>query len=292
MVQNFNPKIMGHHIFGGDTVNFDELSPVSALRLNFDQLTSETTDEDIESKNLFGVSMPQFVPQRVRSWIENRTNSSADSDVDVCSNASGSSVSNNNEQLACVSRKVCPFICIICILEIELWGWLLTKCARNKYERTRLDWNKIIIIIIVLLFSQVDNVRMIDLKNQIVGTHAHRFGRTTLRFYFNIHCVFFCFCRFCTCTGSIEKLPSTTTGSSLLIRCKIFLFVTFLIPRGKECHDVHTTLQKLYQLAHRIGKGYENEAFYENIKFQFLWIVCAGVCRKLWKVSGFGLWTK
>lgn len=107
MVQNFNPKIMGHHIFGGYAVNFDELSPVSALRLNFDQLTPETIDEDIETKNLFGVSLPQFVPQRILSWIEQRTNSN-DSDVDVCSNASGSSVSNNNKQMICVSRKVCP----------------------------------------------------------------------------------------------------------------------------------------------------------------------------------------
>lgn len=47
--------------------------------------------------------------------------------------------------------------------------------------------------------------------------------------------------------GSIEKLPLTTTGSPLLIRCKTFLFVTFVIPREKECHEVFTTLQKLYQ---------------------------------------------
>lgn len=50
--------------------------------------------------------------------------------------------------------------------------------------------------------------------------------------------------------GSIEKLPLTTTGSPLLIRCKTFLFVTFVIPREKECHDVYITLQKLYQPVH------------------------------------------
>lgn len=50
--------------------------------------------------------------------------------------------------------------------------------------------------------------------------------------------------------GSIEKLQLTTTGSPLLIRCKTFLFVTFVIPREKECHDVYTTLQKLYQPVH------------------------------------------
>lgn len=47
--------------------------------------------------------------------------------------------------------------------------------------------------------------------------------------------------------GSIEKLQLTTTGSPLLIRCKTFLFVTFVIPREKECHDIYVTLQKLYQ---------------------------------------------
>lgn len=47
--------------------------------------------------------------------------------------------------------------------------------------------------------------------------------------------------------GSIEKLQLTTIGSPLLIRCKIFLFVTFVIPREKECHDIYVTLQRLYQ---------------------------------------------
>lgn len=50
--------------------------------------------------------------------------------------------------------------------------------------------------------------------------------------------------------GSIEKLQLTTTGSPLLIRCKTFLFVTFVIPREKECHDIYVTLQKLYQPIH------------------------------------------
>lgn len=47
--------------------------------------------------------------------------------------------------------------------------------------------------------------------------------------------------------GSVEKLQLTTIGSPLLIRCKIFLFVTFVIPREKECHDTYVTLQRLYQ---------------------------------------------
>lgn len=47
--------------------------------------------------------------------------------------------------------------------------------------------------------------------------------------------------------GSIEKLPLSTTGSPLLIKCKTFLTVTFVIPREKECHDVYQTLLKLSQ---------------------------------------------
>lgn len=47
--------------------------------------------------------------------------------------------------------------------------------------------------------------------------------------------------------ANIEKLPLSTTGSPLLIRCKTFLSVTFVIPKDSECHDVYTSLMKLYQ---------------------------------------------
>lgn len=47
--------------------------------------------------------------------------------------------------------------------------------------------------------------------------------------------------------GSIDKLPLSTTGSPLLIRCKTFLSVTFVFPKERECHDVYTTLMKLSQ---------------------------------------------
>lgn len=50
--------------------------------------------------------------------------------------------------------------------------------------------------------------------------------------------------------GSIDKLPLSTTGSPLLIRCKTFLSVTFVIPRERECHEVYTTLLKLSQPVH------------------------------------------
>jgi len=47
--------------------------------------------------------------------------------------------------------------------------------------------------------------------------------------------------------ASVEKLPLTTTGSPLQIRCKTFLSVTFVIPRERDCHEVFGTLQKLSQ---------------------------------------------
>ena len=50
--------------------------------------------------------------------------------------------------------------------------------------------------------------------------------------------------------ASVDKLPLSTTGSPLLIRCKTFLSVTFVIPKERECHDVYVTLLKLYQPVH------------------------------------------
>jgi myotubularin-related protein 6/7/8 len=47
--------------------------------------------------------------------------------------------------------------------------------------------------------------------------------------------------------ASVEKLPLTTTGSPLLIRCKTFLSVTFVIAKERDSHDVYSTLIKLCQ---------------------------------------------
>jgi hypothetical protein len=47
--------------------------------------------------------------------------------------------------------------------------------------------------------------------------------------------------------ASVEKLPLTTIGSPLQIRCKTFLSVTFVIPRERDCHEVFRTLQQLSQ---------------------------------------------
>lgn len=50
--------------------------------------------------------------------------------------------------------------------------------------------------------------------------------------------------------ASTEKLPLTTAGSPLQIRCKTFLCVTFVIPRERDCHEIYTTLLQLSQPMH------------------------------------------
>jgi hypothetical protein len=62
--------------------------------------------------------------------------------------------------------------------------------------------------------------------------------------------------------ASVDKLPLSTTGSPLLIRCKTFLSVTFVIAKERDSHDVYSTLIKLCQpgesliLIHRREKGF------------------------------------
>lgn len=45
--------------------------------------------------------------------------------------------------------------------------------------------------------------------------------------------------------ASVEKLPLSALGSPLLIKCKTFLCVTFVIPRERDCHEVFNTIQQL-----------------------------------------------
>ncbi|CRK92483.1 CLUMA_CG006044, isoform B [Clunio marinus] len=93
---------------------------------------------------------------------------------------------------------------------------------------------------------KVENVRMIDRynnKNSIVGTLY--LTATHLIFVdpeanaetwiLHMH------------IASVEKLPLSTTGSPLLIRCKTFLSVTFVIAKERDSHDVYSTLIKLCQ---------------------------------------------
>lgn len=57
--------------FNDNSTVKDDLSPVSVLRLNFDRLPTETTDPVTLTKNVFGVPVPEFVPDKILSWIDN-----------------------------------------------------------------------------------------------------------------------------------------------------------------------------------------------------------------------------
>ncbi|XP_032878665.1 myotubularin-related protein 6 [Amblyraja radiata] len=43
----------------------------------------------------------------------------------------------------------------------------------------------------------------------------------------------------------VEKLPLTTVGCPLAIRCKDFRVIHFIIPRERDCHDIYNSLLKL-----------------------------------------------
>lgn len=47
--------------------------------------------------------------------------------------------------------------------------------------------------------------------------------------------------------SSVEKLPINTIGSPLLMRCKHFLCITFVIPKEKEAFDIYQSLIQLSQ---------------------------------------------
>lgn len=97
---------------GNGTV--DDLSPVSALRLNFDQLPTETTDTINPTKNVFGVAVPaQFVPERIISWLDNTNGDNGSgsgganqSDLTPNSTASDKVIFSNNDLNNPIIKKV------------------------------------------------------------------------------------------------------------------------------------------------------------------------------------------
>ncbi|XP_037303463.1 myotubularin-related protein 6 isoform X1 [Manduca sexta] len=50
--------------------------------------------------------------------------------------------------------------------------------------------------------------------------------------------------------SSVERLPITTAGSPLLVRTKTFQSLFFVIPRERDCHEMHQTLLRLSQPVH------------------------------------------
>lgn len=62
--------------------------------------------------------------------------------------------------------------------------------------------------------------------------------------------------------STVEKLPTTTNGCPLFIKCKHFLHITFIIPKEKDALDVYVSLNQLSQPT-RIKDLY---CFYYNIQ--------------------------
>lgn len=61
-------------------------------------------------------------------------------------------------------------------------------------------------------------------------------------------------CNFCfsyqvfhSLVSSVEKQGATDSGCPLLVHCKNFQVLNFVIPREQECHDVFLSLQRLSQ---------------------------------------------
>lgn len=90
-----------------------DLSPVSALRLHFDQLPGETTDPIVE-KNVFGVPVSQLVPQSVISWLDGTNSSSTQNDLNFVGvlpykidASQATSIGGYNDRSNIITRKVC-----------------------------------------------------------------------------------------------------------------------------------------------------------------------------------------
>ncbi|XP_046665776.1 myotubularin-related protein 6 isoform X2 [Homalodisca vitripennis] len=94
--------------------------------------------------------------------------------------------------------------------------------------------------------KKVENVRMLDRYNQKKPSQGILYVTPT-HFIFTDHVnkkeIWVLFMHI----ASVDKLPLTTTGSPLHIRCKMFLSVTFVIPRERDCHEIYTKLQQLSQ---------------------------------------------
>lgn len=98
--------------FDGNNAD-DDLSQVSALRMNFDQLPTETTDPITPSKNVFGVPVPQFVPESLISWLDNNVDAGPLNVNQSDSQLSPSDTvvfSNNELNINPIVKKVCDLV--------------------------------------------------------------------------------------------------------------------------------------------------------------------------------------
>lgn len=107
-MENSNNTMNFGRFFNGNNLVKDDLSPVSSLRLNFDRLPTETTDPVTLTKNVFGVPVPEFIPDSFLSWID-----SSNADLQINQHQSNSMTtdnvifSNNQWSNTVLFHKVC-----------------------------------------------------------------------------------------------------------------------------------------------------------------------------------------
>ncbi|XP_064482258.1 myotubularin-related protein 6-like isoform X1 [Ornithodoros turicata] len=98
----------------------------------------------------------------------------------------------------------------------------------------------------IIKTPKVENVRMLDRFNSKKPSIGSLYLTTTHLIFFDpdrkketwiLHMHI----------ASVGKLPISTTGTPLQIRCKNFLCVTFLIPKERDCHNIFLSLQQLSQ---------------------------------------------
>lgn len=111
-MENSNDIMNLSKFFNGNNLVNDDLSPVSVLRLNFDRLPIETTDPVPLNKNVFGVPVPEFVPDSIISWIDSSTADLRINQHDLLKKSNITTTdkiifSNNELSNAVIIQKVC-----------------------------------------------------------------------------------------------------------------------------------------------------------------------------------------
>ena len=111
----------------------------------------------------------------------------------------------------CVTVSVCVCVCVhVCVC----------VCLCNSLSLTKFDSD------IVLVLTCTGRNRCRDV--------LHMFAQSRFALFQILHMH----------VGQVEKQPLTTGGSPLLVRCKNFMCVTFVIPRERDCQDIFLSLQE------------------------------------------------
>lgn len=61
--------------------------------------------------------------------------------------------------------------------------------------------------------------------------------------------------------SAVEKVPATPAGCPLLLRCKNFQVIQFVIPQDRDCQDVHTLLTRLSRPGEDLHLNYSHVVF-------------------------------